>query len=541
MDRRTFIRVVGASLGAGPFAARTQTREATPDPDDARHSEPGEATTRTADQAYAATLPPVVFRKGLPQRIHLGTHLPRGERYNGGWFDTEPNYHSYDRNLVGVTFDAKTCELVYDGRDPDPHKVAQNPSREYWVGVERPRSDTHWHWPPSACRIPPYKAPAVAAQINPNKHSVAVYCPWNRHVYIFGGDGTTWGLLEGGSNGRAVMWDWDPIANTWKVGLNPPGGRSGDVIPLSPDIMGMAWDAENERLFITWGNSRPGFATAADWASHGYKATPYPANSNEPSAEAMPCFTYDPKEARPFTRLAGVGSPRPQNSFYQNLAYDPARKRMYLMDETKTLHWLVLGEQPLRWRSEQLDLGAYQHDAIHMTTHMVVDESGNRLLFLITGPQPALLAITLPEHRMVKVAELPVVDLSHAAMGLVAMTPMAWIPEHRSVVVFWEPLFHHVGPWTASMTVNIDTGTISAGPRFPNLDDEKRPWFPHQLVWYPPTQELLAFGFMWDDAGRENMTVPQTNYRYKWIDGPASPDPASPWTFVRIESVTIEG
>ena len=541
MDRRTFIGAVAVGLGTGPLIGRTEAQATV------RHlGDPGRARTtftgtlHPPGRAIQAPLPAVVFSKGVAQRVSLASQLPSGDRYNGGWFDTEPNYHSYNRNLVGITFDAKTCELVYDGRDPDPFKIALNPSNEYWVGVERPPYNSHWQWPPTPCPIPQYRPPAISAQINPNKHSVAVYCPWNQHVYIFGGDGTTWGVLEGGSNGRAVMWDWEPIGNTWRLGLNPPGGQVGDVIPLSPDIMGMAWDGANERFFITWGNSRPGFSNAANWASYGYGATPYPADNNEPTAEGMPCFTYDPKELRPFTRLAGVGSPRPQGWFYQNLAYDPVHHRMYLMDKNKTLHWLTLDLQPLRWQSQQLDLGAYQNGWVHMTTHMVVDDATNRLLFLLTGKQPALLAITLPDHKMLTVANLPVFDLSQAALGLTAMTPMAWIPEHRSVVVFWEPLWHHVGPWSASMTINVDTGAISSGPRFPSLDGEGRPWYPHQLVWYPPTQELLAFGFMWDESGRENIAVPQTNYRYKWVDGPDVSHPVSAWTFFRIDSVSVK-
>jgi hypothetical protein len=335
------------------------------------------------------------------------------------------------------------------------------------------------------------------------------------------------------------MWDWNPITNDWKLGMSPPGGLAGDVIPLSPDIMGMAWDVQRERMFITWGNSRPGFSDAANWKSYGYLATPYPSSQTEPTAEAMPCFIYDPKESRPFTKLAGVGSPLPQQSFYQNLAYDPTHQRMYLLDEGKTLHWLDLTQTPLVWQSQLLDLGEHQTGWIHMTTRMHVDVATKRLMFLLTDTQPALLAVSLPDHRVSKICDLPVVDLSKAAMGLVAMPGFAWCAELRSVVLLWEPLWHHCGPWSSSLTVNVDSGAISAGPRFPNYDAQNRPWVPHHLVWYPPTRELIAFGFMYDVDGLTNIVVPQTNYRYKWIDGPDITQGVSGWTFFRIDSVAV--
>ena len=62
------------------------------------------------------------------------------------------------------------------------------------------------------------------------------------------------------------------------------------MLPLSPDIMGMCWDTEFERLFIAWGNSRPGYANAKDWAAHGHKASVYPANNAEADMSKMPCL-----------------------------------------------------------------------------------------------------------------------------------------------------------------------------------------------------------------------------------------------------------
>jgi hypothetical protein len=90
---------------------------------------------------------------------------------------------------------------------------------------------------------------------------------------------------------------------------------------------------------------------------------------------------------------------------------------------------------------------------------------------------PAILAFTLPGHplgegKVQLVARMPVVDLTTAAMGATASIASAWIPEHRSLVIFWEPLWHQVGPYTASLTIDVDTGAITAGPRWPNYDGE---------------------------------------------------------------------
>ena len=147
--------------------------------------------------------------------------------------------------------------------------------------------------------IPQPVAGVHRALANPAKHTAAAYCPWDQKIRIFGGDFSTWGLLGAGMNGRAIMWDWHPITNSWKLGFTPPGGIEGDVLPLSPDIMGMCWDTEFERLFIAWGNSRPGYANAKDWAAHGHKASVYPADNAEADMSKMPCFTFDPKLPRP--------------------------------------------------------------------------------------------------------------------------------------------------------------------------------------------------------------------------------------------------
>ena len=50
----------------------------------------------------------ITFTKGVPSRVSVKHLLPEGERFHGGFYDTVVGYHSYDSNLVGVTFDAKT-------------------------------------------------------------------------------------------------------------------------------------------------------------------------------------------------------------------------------------------------------------------------------------------------------------------------------------------------------------------------------------------------------------------------------------------------
>jgi hypothetical protein len=495
----------------------------TPSPTPPRPSSPAPPPTRVD----------VVFTKGVPSRVSVKHLVPPGERYQGGFYDAVAGYHSYVTNLVGVTFDARTCELVYDGRDPDPHKIAENPSRSYWIGSEASPCNSHWQWPPTAMPIPQPVRGMSKALANPSKHTAAVYCPWNQHICLFGGDFSTWGLLEGGMNGRAVMWNWNPVANTWALGFQPPGGLAGDVIPLSPDIMGMCWDSELQRFFIAWGVSRPGFADAAQWASFGYKATPYPANNMEADPAQMPCFTFDPKAARPKYELAGVGTPWPIATVHE-IAYDAVTHRVYAVKDSNDgirVYYLDTHGSPLAWKTLDISLavgapgnltgsGEWTHPLTgYWPLH--VDEKGRRLLFM-DARTPAVLAVTLPGHargegKVQLVARLPVVSLATAAMGLAASIAGAWIPEHRSLVILWEPLFHQVGPYSARLTVDVDTGAITEGPRWPNYDAEARPWFPNQAVWYPPTLELIVYGYMYDNSTLPNVTVPQTNYRYKWL------------------------
>jgi hypothetical protein len=146
---------------------------------------------------------------------------------------------------------------------------------------------------------------------------------------------------------------------------------------------------------------------------------------------------------------------------------------------------------------------------------VMIDDTKRELLFM-DGKTPTLYAYSITAGTVRTICKLPCVSLYSAAMGLVASIAAAFIPEHRSVVLFWEPFVQNVGPYSSSLTINVDTGVITDGPRFPNYDDVNRPWFPGKAVWYPPTQELVVYAFMYDDV-RLNITVPQTNYRYKWI------------------------
>jgi len=498
---------------------------------------PDPQSSQTSASKVLRSSPPanveIAFTKGIPSRVSVKHLIPEGERFHGGYYDTVAGYHSYCSNLVGVTFDARTCELVYDGRDPDPQGIAENPSRSFWIGSELRCSDTHWQWPPTAMPIPQPVAGKHRALANPAKHTAAVYCPWDQKIRIFGGDFSTWGLLGAGMNGRAIMWDWHPITNNWKLGFAPPGGIEGDVLPLSPDIMGMCWDTEFERLFIAWGNSRPGYANAKEWAAHGNKASVYPADNAEADMSNMPCFTFDPKLSRPKFALAGVAIPWDMNNQVHEIAYDSTTHRIYAAKDVGGLrvYWLDTHGNPLKWQSVDVSLAAGapnnltgSGDHRNLATGywpIHVDEKGRRLLFM-DARTPAILAFTLPGHplgegKVQLIARMPVVDLTTAAMGLTASIAGAWIPEHRSLVVFWEPLWHQVGPYTASLTIDVDTGAISAGPRWPNYDGEARPWFPNRAIWYPPTQELIVYGFMYDHNTLPNVTVPQTNYRYRWV------------------------
>src|SRR5699024_7142690 len=86
-----------------------------------------------------------------------------------------------------------------------------------------------------------------------------------------------------------------------------------------------------------------------------------------------------------------------------------------------------------------------------------VDERG-RLIYFFDYRNPAVLALTLPGHaegegKVKLVCELPVTSITSAAMGNTASIASAWIPEHRSIVVFWEPLWQQCGPYSASLTI----------------------------------------------------------------------------------------
>ena len=544
---------------AGPLVAQTEAQETI------RHlGDPGrgEAMATGAPHptgsAIREPLPAVVFGKGVAQRMSLESQLPRGDRYNGGYFDQTLGYKSVFDNLYGVWFDAIKLELVYDGRDPDPLKKAANPNPQYFVGVENGPYNSHWQWPPTPLPIPQTKAGVSQALANANKHTAPVYCPRDNHVHIFGGDFSTFGIIGGGQNGRPVMWDWDPIANTWRLDYRPPHGMPGDVIPLSPDIMGMCWLPEQEVFFIAWGESRPGFGNDAAWKADGGVAHALPTDNMESDSTKLPCFIFDPKLARPRFLLAGVGTDWAQNDVRQ-IEYDPVSKRVYglrVYSDLVRVHYLdvsTLGTAApsLAWQRVDVPTVAGHTYAVPGQWKINVDETGRRL-FWFDARHPALMAITLPGHpagemKMQVVAELPAPagNLVTAAMGTTASIPAAWIPEHRSIVVMWEPLWHQVGPNTTSLTINVDTGGVSQGPRFPNLDGGRnQPWYPGEMVWYPPTQELLVYGFMyWGDDTRNDIAlagVPQTNWRYKWVDGPDASHPVSAWTFFRIDSVAVK-
>ena len=287
------------------------------------------------------------------------------------------------------------------------------------------------------------------------------------------------------------------------------------------------------------GRIASGFSDDAQWKAQGGVADAYPqglATQGRGSAETdptrMPCFLFDPKLQRPRFLLAGVGIDWAQNDVRQ-IAYDPSSKRVYgirVLADGVRIHWLdvsTLGSPTPRLAWDHADLPSIPGHAQMLPGqfNINVDVTGRRLLWF-DARHPALMAVTLPghaegEHKVHAVAELPAPagDLTVASMGLTASIPVAWVPEHRSIVVMWEPLWHQIGPDSASFTINVDTGAVSQGPRFPNLDRRSQPWFPGEMVWYPPTQELIVYGFMWwgDDVRNDIATagVPQTNWRYK--------------------------
>jgi hypothetical protein len=529
MDRRAFMRALTGAV----FTAQPPRLSAAQTAKDAAGTAPSAA-------ASIRPLPAIEFIKGQPKRVSLAAYLPAGaDRVHGGWYDELAGYHSYFGNLGGVTFDARTRELVYDGSNPDPYHSAQNPSHSYFVGVETPPYNSHWQWPPTRVPLPQARAGVARSLANPSKHTRPRYCPLDRRIHFFGGDFSTWGIQGAGQNGRAVLWSTDPIANTWALDVDPPGGRAGDVTPLSPDLMGFTWDRNREVFWIAFGVSRPGYATERAWKEDGNLSDTWPKSDQSSSKSDYPLFIVNPRAARMQYERAAVSIPwnvQAGDTAVQEIAHDGVSGRLYAVESRpqvggiRAWHMRTQAE-PLVFMQTDVSLatgapnnltgtGKWQN-VVTGYQRLHVDESA-RLLYFFDYRNPALLALTLPGHpqgegKVRLVCELPVASITNAAMGNTASIASAWIPEHRSIVLFWEPLWHQCGPYSASFTIDVDRGITSEGPRFPSHEHNNRPWFPNGCEWYPPTGELYVYGYMYNDSVQTDVEVPQFNLRYKWL------------------------
>jgi len=529
MDRRTFMRALAGAL-LGPQAGGTSGAQA---------ANAGPAID-TADRSPIAALPPIEFVKGKPSRVSLAAYLPQKfDRAHGGWYDELAGYHSQFANLHGVTFDRHTLELVYDGSDPDPYRTAQNPNASYFIGVETPPYNSHWQWPPTRVPLPQPAGNVSRSLANPSKHTRPRYCPLDRRIHFFGGDFSTFGLQGAGQNGRAVMWSTDPIANRWSLDIDPPGGRRNDVTPLAPDLMGFTWDRNREVFWIAHGVARPGYASEELWKRDGNLSDTAPKADSSSSRDDYPLFVVDPKASpRRYQRMPVTIPWNVQggNTYVQEIAHDGVSGRLYGIESLPQIDGIRAWH--LRTTDEQL---VFQHTDVALSAGAPANLTGSnqwqdivtgfqrlhvderqRLIYFFDYRHPAVLALTLPGHvqgdgKVKLVCELPVASLTAAAMGNTASIASAWIPEHRRLVLFWEPLWHQCGPFSASLTIDVDRGTISEGPRFPAHERDDRPWFPNGCEWYPPTGELYVYGFMYNGSVQTDVSVPQFNLRYKWL------------------------
>jgi len=521
------------ALAGAAFTAQTAPSPAAPAAADASAVVPQAASP-------IRPLPPIEFTRGKPARVSLAAYLPAdADRVHGGWYDEVSGYHSDFGNLRGVTFDARTRELVYDGSDPDPSHSAQNPNRSYFVGVEKPPYSRHWQWPPTRLPLPQPTAGVSRSLANPSKHTRPRYCPLDKRIHFFGGDFSTWGIQGAGQNGRAVMWSTDPIKNTWSLDIDPPGGREGDVTPLSPDLMGFTWDRNREVFWIAFGVSRPGYANEGAWKKDGNLSDTWPKSDQSSSSSDYPVFVVNPRAARRRYERTPVSIPwrvQAGATGMHEIAHDGVSGRLYGIQS-----WPQVGGIRVWHMQTGADPPVFLHTDVSLATgspgnltgtnkwqdivtgyqRLHVDESA-RVLYFFDYRNPALLALTLPGHpqgegKVKLVCELPVASVTSAAMGNTASIASAWIPEHRSIVLFWEPLWHQCGPYSASLTIDVDRGVTSEGPRFPSHEHQDRPWFPNGCEWYPPTGELYVYGFMYNDVVQTDIEVPQFNLRYKWL------------------------
>lgn len=502
------------------------------------------AGSTPASMAVQVADPPVpgelVFQEGVPSSIDVSALLPpSADRYHGGYFSRQVGVYSDDDHLPGVTFDAATKRIVYDGSLLTASGVFKNPNSSYFLGAETGPYNAHWQYPPRTINIPPPAGGKVTSINGGSKHTRARFCPWDPSIYIFGGDYGSVGLINDlHQDGRMLIWRFDPVANTWTLPY-PALGRAGEEQPLSPDIMGWTPDRARQIFWISWGDSRAGVASETHWKSLGGLSDVWPKSAIGGTITDAPIFTFDPKPPLPKYKRCGF---QPWNIIQPKMrehAYDEQTKRMYKLEPVGTgvrVHYLdttLYETDPMNmpWAQVDVDLaagrpnnltgsGAHQFATGYFESPCHIDEL-KRLLYFVDSRTPAVLALTLtghPQgaHKIMLIANLPgAPDLTKSPMGLLACAsmPFVWIAEHRCLVLMVEPLWEEVGPLSRSFTIDVDTGIVADGPRFPSLANGK-PWFPGAAEWYPPSQELIVWGY-YPNTSLPYLT-PQTMHAYKW-------------------------
>lgn len=483
----------------------------------------------------------IVFNEGVPSSVDVSALLPAvADRFTGGYYSRQAGVYSDDDHIPGVTFNAATRKIDYDGSLLNSSGVCKNPNSSYFLGWETGPYNDHWQYPPRTINIPQPVGGKIQAINGGSKHTRPRFCPWDNKIWIHGGDYSSAGVITDlHQDGRMLLWIFDPVANTWGYAY-PPLGRVGEEQPLSPDIMGPSWDKTREIWWISWGDSRAGVQSEAHWKSLGGQSDTWPKSATVDPILDAPVFTFDPKVPNPkYKRCCfqpwNILSPKMREA-----AYDDTTKRLYKLQVGSVASirawWLdttLYETDPMAmpWSFKDIDLaagkpdnltgsGAHQYATGFFESPCHIDEL-KRLLYFVDSRTGAVLGMTLqghPQgaHKVKLIANLPgMPNLATSPMGLLACAsmPFVWIEQHRKIVMMVEPLWEEVGPLSNSFTIDVDSGAVTEGPRFPELANGK-PWFPAASVWFPPTQELICYGY-YPNTSLPYLT-PQTMHAYKW-------------------------
>lgn len=368
-----------------------------------------------------------------------------------------------------------------------------------------------------------------------------------------------------------MNWDWDPVHSVFWCAhgsdrMGPNGYYSNTLarfrkdFPNSTDFL-QAWQYEAGTQTSVFADAVPEAISDPDC----------PILVFDPIAGTMKYACASPVLKAPWT--AGNTT----DNVMQSTTFHVASKRWYAVRKYNSglrISWLDTTPFPsnptaLAWQEVDVDLstsaannltgtGNHAYNAgIGGGSPVFCDQTKHIVYMIDSGPSPAVLGLTLPghslgAHKVILVADLsPILNYatgyahnadwspknlpgplpgfnagynSPSGVTLMSTSPHAWIPEHRALVVMMEPGSEQVGVWSRSMEINVDTGTVTEGPRFPNSELDGMPWFPNACLWHAPTDELILYGIYmfepkincnrsWDVTGG---TVPSVWNRYHW-------------------------